>query len=66
MLKNEMQKRGKQEAYVEGTDYAEFRFTSGSIFDVIGGHPRGMRRNFGMKMPEHTFSSNHWGMLLAC
>lgn len=43
-----MQKRGKQEAYVEGTDYAEFRFTSGSIFDVIGGHPRGMRRNFGM------------------
>lgn len=48
LLKNEMQKRGKQEAYVEGTDYAEFRFTSGSIFDVIGGHPRGMRRNFGI------------------
>lgn len=48
LLKNEMQKRGKQEAYVEGTDYAEFRFTSGSIFDVIGGHPRGMRRNRGI------------------
>ena len=48
LLKNEMQKRGKQEPYVEGTDYAEFRFTNGSIFDVVGGHPRGMRRHFGI------------------
>lgn len=46
LLKNEMQKRGNKEAYIEGSDYAEFRFTNGSIFDVIGGHPRGMRRNF--------------------
>ena len=51
LLANEMQKRGTKAAYVEGSDYAEFRFTSGSIFDVVGGHPRGMRRNFGMKMP---------------
>lgn len=48
LLKNEMQKRGNKEAYVEGTDYAEFRFTSGSIFDVVGGHPRGMRRHEGI------------------
>lgn len=48
LLKNEMQKRGKQEPYVEGADYAEFRFTSGSVFDVVGGHPRGMRRHFGV------------------
>lgn len=48
LLKNEMKKRGIKEAYVEGTDYAEFRFTNGSTFDVIGGHPRGMRRNFGI------------------
>lgn len=43
-----MQKRGAKEAYVEGADYAEFRFTSGSVFDVVGGHPRGMRRHFGV------------------
>lgn len=48
LLKNEMVKRGSKAPYVEGTDYAEFRFTSGSIFDVVGGHPRGMRRNFGV------------------
>ena len=47
LLKNEMQKRGIKAAYTEGTDYAEFRFTSGSIFDVVGGHPRGMRRHKG-------------------
>lgn len=43
-----MQKRSAKAAYTEGTDYAEFRFTSGSIFDVVGGHPRGMRRHFGI------------------
>lgn len=48
LLKNEMQKRSAKAAYTEGTDYAEFRFTSGSIFDVVGGHPRGMRRHFGI------------------
>ena len=48
LLKNEMQKTGKKAAFVEGTDYAEFRFTSGSIFDVVGGHPRGMRRHAGI------------------
>lgn len=48
LLKNEMQKRGVKSAYTEGTDYAEFRFTSGSIFDVVGGHPRGMRRHHGI------------------
>lgn len=48
LLKNEMQKRGIKAAYTEGTDYAEFRFTSGSVFDVVGGHPRGMRRHKGV------------------
>lgn len=48
LLKNEMQKRGARAPYIEGADYAEFRFTSGSIFDVVGGHPRGMRRNYGV------------------
>ena len=66
LLKNEMQKRSAKAAYTEGTDYAEFRFTSGSIFDVVGGHPRGMRRHFGMKMPEHTFSTNQWGTQFVC
>lgn len=48
LLKNEMQKRGNRSAYIEGADYAEFRFTNGSVFDVVGGHPRGMRRSFGV------------------
>lgn len=48
LLKNEMQKRGARAPYIEGADYAEFRFTNGSVFDVVGGHPRGMRRNYGM------------------
>ena len=48
LLKNEMQKRGNKDAYIEGSDYAEFRFTSGSVFDVVGGHPRGMRRHEGI------------------
>lgn len=48
LLKNEMQKTGSKAAYIEGNDYAEFRFTNGSIFDVVGGHPRGMRRHFGV------------------
>ena len=48
LLKNEMVKRGKNEPYIQGEDYAEFRFTNGSRFDVIGGHPRGGRRHFGV------------------
>ena len=48
LMRNEMQKRGAKAAYTEGSDYAEFRFTNGSIFDVVGGHPRGMRRNWGI------------------
>lgn len=48
LLKNEMQKRGIKAAYTEGSDYAEFRFTNGSVFDVVGGHPRGMRRHSGI------------------
>ena len=48
LLKNEMIKRGKNEPYIQGEDYAEFRFTNGSKFDVIGGHPRGGRRDFGI------------------
>ena len=70
LLKNEMKKRGSKAAYVEGSDYAEFRFANGSIFDVVGGHPRGMRRHKGGTskfMPDHTFSSYNWGnKLLAC
>lgn len=48
LLKNEMVKRGSKEPYIQGEDYAEFRFTNGSRFDVIGGHPRGGRRHFGV------------------
>lgn len=48
LLRNEMQKRSAKAAYTEGADYAEFRFTSGSVFDVVGGHPRGMRRHYGV------------------
>lgn len=48
LLKNEMKKRGTQAPYIQGEDYAEFRFQNGSRFDVIGGHPRGGRRSFGM------------------
>lgn len=48
LLKNEMQKRGMRAPYVEGSDYVEFRFRNGSVFDVVGGHPRGMRRNYGV------------------
>jgi hypothetical protein len=46
LLKNEMQRRGAQAPYIQGEDYAEMRFTNGSRFDVIGGHPRGGRRHF--------------------
>ena len=46
LLKNEMRRNGSQAPYVQGEDYAEFRFTNGSKFDVIGGHPRGGRRNY--------------------
>jgi len=54
LLANEMQKfriAGKlQEAYIRGKDYAEFRFTHGGIFDVIGSGSgiRGARRHSGI------------------
>lgn len=48
ILKNEMVKRNGRTPYIQGEDYAEFRFTNGSRFDVIGGHPRGGRRNYGV------------------
>ena len=48
LLKNEMKKRGMQTPYIQGEDYAEMRFTNNSRFDVIGGHPRGGRRNYGI------------------
>lgn len=48
LLKNEMQKRSKQIPYIQGEDYAEMRFSNNSRFDVIGGHPRGGRRNYGV------------------
>lgn len=48
LLKNEMRRNGSQAPYVQGEDYAEFRFANGSKFDVIGGHPRGGRRNYGV------------------
>ena len=48
LLKNEMIKVNGRAPYVQGEDYAEFRFTNGSRFDVIGGHPRGGRRHFGV------------------
>lgn len=35
-------------AFVSGTDYAEYRFTHGGIFDVVGGTIRGFRRNSGI------------------
>lgn len=46
LLKNEMRRNGNQAPYIQGEDYAEFRFANGSKFDVIGGHPRGGRRNY--------------------
>lgn len=48
LLKNEMRRNGSQAPYIQGEDYAEFRFANGSKFDVIGGHPRGGRRNYGV------------------
>jgi len=52
LLQNEMQKQriaGQlRNAFVRGTDYAEFRFAHGGIFDVVGGTIRGFRRNSGI------------------
>jgi hypothetical protein len=48
LLKNEMRRNGPVAPYIQGEDYAEFRFTNGSKFDVIGGHPRGGRRSYGI------------------
>lgn len=35
-------------AFVQGPDYAEFRFSHGGIFDVVGGTIRGFRRHSGI------------------
>ena len=48
LLRNEMRKSGAHSPYIQGEDYAEFRFANKSVFDVIGGHPRGGRRDFGV------------------
>lgn len=52
LLKNEMQKMrvaGQlRNAFIQGADYAEFRFSHGGIFDVVGGTIRGFRRNSGI------------------
>jgi len=52
LLQNEMQKMRvagqMRNAFVRGTDYAEFRFAHGGGFDVVGGTIRGFRRNSGI------------------
>ena len=52
LLQNEMQKMrvaGQlRNAFVQGPDYAEFRFSHGGILDVVGGTIRGFRRNSGI------------------
>lgn len=52
LLMNEMQKKRTagqwKAAFVQGNGYAEFRFTHGGIFDVVGGTIRGFRRNSGI------------------
>lgn len=52
LLQNEMQKMrvaGQlRNAFVQGADYAEFRFAHGGVFDVVGGTIRGFRRNSGI------------------
>lgn len=52
LLKNEMQKfrvAGQlKNAFTQGADYAEFRFSHGGIFDVVGGTIRGFRRHSGI------------------
>lgn len=52
LLRNEMQKfrvAGQlKNAFSEGKDYAEYRFTHGGIFDVVGGTIRGFRRHSGI------------------
>lgn len=54
LLANEMKKTrvaGKvRDAYKQGKDYAEFRFTHGGVFDVVGagGGIRGARRHSGI------------------
>lgn len=54
LLENEMQKMRRagqvKNAYVMGQDYAEFRFTHGGVFDVVGSGAgvRGGRRHSGI------------------
>ena len=49
LLQNEMQKNrvaGQlRNAFIQGPDYAEFRFSHGGVFDVVGGTIRGFRRH---------------------
>lgn len=49
LLKREMNSKfdSSRKPYVEGSNYAEYRFSHGGIVDVVGGHPRGLRRNGG-------------------
>ena len=52
LLQNEMQKQRiagtLRNAFVRGPDYAEFRFSHGGTFDVVGGTIRGFRRHSGI------------------
>lgn len=52
LLRNEMQKTrvaGQlRNAFIQGPDYAEFRFSHGGVLDVVGGTIRGFRRNSGI------------------
>lgn len=53
LLKTEMSHKirtaGKlRDPWTLGQDYAEFRFSHGGVFDIIGGNPRGLRRNSGI------------------
>jgi hypothetical protein len=53
LLKNEMAKKFKvagkwMDPWTLGGDYAEFRFSHGGVFDIVGGSPRGFRRHSGI------------------
>jgi hypothetical protein len=37
-----------ERAFIKGSNYAEFRFSHGGVFDVVGGTIRGFRRNSGI------------------
>lgn len=52
LLSNEMQKfrrAGKlKDPFTDSGDSVQFNFSNGSVFDVVGGHMRGGRRNSGL------------------